>query len=87
MFKKLKVQCESATLSPGIRVLCPTRWTVRANALQSIVNNYLVLLQVWDYSLEYVRDTEMRARIQGVASEMDSLTFWSISCSTHFVSH
>ena len=28
MFQELKVQCESVSSSPGIRVLCPTRWTL-----------------------------------------------------------
>ena len=27
--------------SPGVRVLCPTRWTVRADSMQSIIQNYL----------------------------------------------
>ena len=29
--------------SSSIRVLCPTRWTVQANALASIIENYVVL--------------------------------------------
>ncbi len=29
--------------SPGIRLLCPTRWTVRADALASILDNYETL--------------------------------------------
>ncbi len=33
--------------SPGVRVLCPTRWTVRADALHSIACNYKALLQLW----------------------------------------
>ncbi len=30
--------------SPGVRVLCPTRWTVRADSLASVIENYDVLL-------------------------------------------
>ena len=67
-FKWLKE--EMASDSPGIRVLCPTRWTVQAEALKSIFDNYNVLLELWDESLERVKDTEMKARIQGVAAEM-----------------
>ena len=37
--------------SPGIRVLCPTRWTVRTEAFQSILDNFSVLLELWDESL------------------------------------
>ncbi len=49
--------------SPGIRVLCPRRWTVRAQALQSILANYEVLQLLWEESLDFVKDTEMN-RIQ-----------------------
>ena len=62
--------------SPGIRVLCPTRWTVRAQALHSILANYEVLQILWDESLEIVKDTEMRSRIQGVLSCMKSFDFY-----------
>ena len=68
IFKRLKEEMGSD--SPGIRVLCPTRWTVRAEALKSILDNFNVLLELWAESLERVRDTEMKARIQGVAAQM-----------------
>ena len=38
VFEKLKQ--ELASDSPGLRVLCPTRWTVRADAFKSIMDNY-----------------------------------------------
>ena len=38
MFEKLKDALALDT--PGFRVLCPTRWTVRANSLQSVLDNY-----------------------------------------------
>ena len=66
ILQKLKEQMPND--SPGIRVLCPTRWTVRAQALHSILANYEVLQSLWDESLEIVKDTEMRSRIQGVSS-------------------
>ena len=66
----------------GIRVLCPTRWTVRAEALKSIIDNFSVLLELWDESLEIVRETEMKARIQGVAAQMKKFEFFfGVSCS------
>lgn len=68
IFKRLKE--EMASDAPGIRVLCPTRWTVRAEALKSILDNYNVLLELWVESLERVKDTEMKARVQGVAAQM-----------------
>lgn len=59
IFSKLKK--EIAPAAPGVRVLCPTRWTVRADALHSIVENYEVLNKLWVESLEVVGDTEMKA--------------------------
>ena len=74
IFKRLKE--ELASDSPGIRVLCPTRWTVKAEALKSILDNFNVLLELWDESLEVVRDTDMKARIQGVAAQMKKFDFF-----------
>lgn len=73
-FKRLKE--EMASDSPGIRILCPTRWTVRAQALKSITDNFSVLSEFWDESLEHVKDTEMKARIQGVAAQMKAFDFF-----------
>ena len=41
-----KLKAEMPESSPGIRVLCPTRWTVRAQALQSIITNYEALQEL-----------------------------------------
>jgi len=61
--------------SPGIRLLCPTRWTVRADALASILDNYETLLSTWEECLQLVRDTESKARINGVCSQMKTFDF------------
>ena len=70
IFKQLKEELASDFESPEIRVLCPTRWTVRVDALKCILDNFNVLLELWTESLERVKDTEMKARIQGVAAQM-----------------
>ena len=49
-----RVKSMSDVNSPGIRVLCPTRWTVRAEALASISNHYDSLQKIWEESLEVV---------------------------------
>ena len=85
-----KSLCHDATLQklkeqmpddiPGIRVLCPIRWTVRAQALQSILANYEMLQMLWEESLDFVKDTEMKSQIHGVSSCMRSFKFfWSIT--------
>ena len=74
IFQRLKD--ELAPLDPGIRVLCPTRWTVKAEALKSIVDNIEVLQHLWEESLEYVKESEMRARILGVSDRMMKFDFF-----------
>ena len=49
--------------SPGIRSLCSTRWTVRAESLASILSNYTVLQELWVQSAEIARESEVVARI------------------------
>ena len=57
--------------SPGIWVLCPTRWKVRADSFASIT----VLQSTWEEALEATKDTETKTRIQGVASQMCTFKF------------
>ena len=73
LFQKLKSDLAPDTL--GFRVLCPTRWTVRAASLQSVLDNYQVLLEVWDDALVSKIDGEMRARIIGVDTQMHRFDF------------
>ena len=86
IFKRLKEEMESDT--PGIRVLCPTRWTVKAESLNSILENFTVLLGLWDESVEVVQDTEMKARIQGVSAQMKKFDFFfSVSLGLLILKH
>ena len=73
IFQKLKDSISHDT--PGFRVLCPTRWTVKASSLQSIIDHYQVLLGVWEESLESSLDSEMRSRIVGVETQMLKFDF------------
>ena len=73
-FHKLKAELQPGT--PGVRVLCPTRWTVRADALRSVLDNYAVLQELWQLSYDESKDTEIRARIQGVAAQMDTFKYY-----------
>ena len=61
--------------SPGVRVLCPTRWTVCADSLKSILDNYKALQATWTTALEVVKDTELKCRIIGVMSQMKTFNF------------
>lgn len=70
IFKHIKDEI-SGDAVPGIRLLCPTRWTVRAEALSSISENYRALVLCWDAAREATKDSEARARIVGVAAQME----------------
>ena len=72
-FKTIREQLSSP--SPGVRILCPTRWTVRAEALLSIISNYEALQLLWEESLDFVKEAEMRSRIIGVSASMKSFDF------------
>ena len=66
-FEKLKA--DLAPNSPGFRVLCPIRWTVRAASLKSVLNNYMVLQELWDLSKDDAFDPSVKARIIGVETQ------------------
>ena len=74
IFQKIKDKVASG--SPGVRILCPTRWTVWAEALTSIAENYQALQLTWNAAKEATKDTEMRAQIGGVAAQMEKFDFF-----------
>ena len=59
----------------SIQKLCPTRWTVRGEALEAIVENHNELMEIWEWSLEHVQLTEMRGRILGAQFKMNTFDF------------
>ena len=74
IFEKVKIDIGLDV--PGIWLLCPTCWTVRASALTSISENYEALVETWSQAKEIVIDSEMRARIGGVAKQMETFDFF-----------
>ena len=76
-FREFKVESDlfSDNKSMSIRLLCPTWWTVRADSLLSILDNYQVLLSTWEKAREVVRDTGSKARIHGVCSQMNTFDY------------
>ena len=59
--------------TPGIRLLCPTHWTVHGDSLSSIISNYAILQDTSEKSKDEVTDTEMKSRIIGVSAQMTSI--------------
>ena len=66
-----KLETLTAGIIPGIRVLCPTRWTGEL----SITRNYSVLHSTREEALLNVIDSETKARIQGVSSQMKTFNY------------
>ena len=62
--------------TPGIATLCPTRWTVKYAALNSITSNYSALLQVFEEAFENEIVGEMKARINCVHYQMLKFEFF-----------
>ena len=62
--------------SPGVRLLCPTRWTIRAAALTSISENYLVLTDTFSLAQSESKESEMHARLGGVLKQMETVDFF-----------
>ena len=62
--------------SPGIRTLCPTKWTVKYGALNSIILNYSVLLEVFEEAFMNETVPEMKARRNGVCLQMMEFDFF-----------
>jgi len=61
--------------APSVCTLCPTRWTVRAQSIASILANCKNIQDLWDEALEGSLNSEMKARIQGVSSQMETFQF------------
>ncbi len=70
IFRELKRTHDqnSGFQSPGMRLLCPTRWTVGANSLKIVIDNYEALMDTWDEALLVVHDSKMKARKLAVLS-------------------
>ena len=71
-FERIKAEPkeEESGIGVGIRTFCPTKWTVRGNAIESILENYQVLNQLWEECLDTRLDPDVKGRIIGVKSQM-----------------
>ena len=74
MLRSIKEQVSSDC--PGVRTLCPTRWTVRADSLASILANYGSIQHLWESSAAVANNTEMRSRILCVKSQMTTFKYF-----------
>ena len=70
IFRRVKENIPGDSGRIGVRTMCPTRWTIKADALGSIITNYPALQSTWDEAENVVHDTKMKARIHGVSAQM-----------------
>ena len=59
----------------GIRVFCPTSWTIHGDTCASVFNNHEELMELWEWSLSVITDSEMKARTIGVKNFIKMFTF------------
>ena len=57
-------------------MLATTRWTVRADAFASILENYEALFYTWTEARQVCSDSKMCVRIGGVAKQMESFEYF-----------
>ena len=72
----LKLKSELAPSSPGIKPLCPTRWTVRAESLRSVIMNYSLIITVLEEIMEEYRGNfEACCQARAILTIMDNFHF------------
>ena len=67
---------ETAPGNCSYRTLCPTSRTLRAVSLQSILDNWDVFQKLMHEILEGRVDPEVRGRVVGVQTQMQSFNFF-----------
>ena len=72
-----EVTINTGELTPRLRMLCPTRWTVRHSSIASILENYSIIQNALD-EISKGRD-DYAAKASGMASKMDNFdTFFGL---------
>ena len=74
--KGLFTENDEQNKTKTIRVFSDTRWTVRCGALVSIIQHYEELKELWKWCLKEYKDTETKARIVGVQTQMNKFNYF-----------
>ena len=62
--------------SSTLKNLCPTWWTVLTASLSAILKKYGTLMKLWGWAHDHVSDSDMKARIIGVQTKMQTFSFF-----------
>ena len=71
-----KIRKDISLEYPGFIVLCPTKWTIKAESMKNILDNWVALQQVCDESLNEILDAEIKGRIIGVKSQTSNFNYF-----------
>ena len=56
--------------------MCPTRWTVHAASLRSVLTNHTALQLLWERMKDSTSDPTIKGRIIGVESQFKTFSFY-----------
>ena len=72
----LKLKADLSPETMGIRPLCPTRWTARAESLRSVILNHSVIHSVLEEIIdEYRENSEATSQARGIMVTMEKFSF------------
>ena len=87
--EQVEFESEPEEKANYITKLSQTRWTVRATWLESVIDNYEALMNVWIHCLDNGKmKSELKGRIIGVKTQMESFElYFSLHLGTQPYSH
>ena len=74
--KGLFTENDEQNKTKAVRVFSDTGWTVRRSTLVSIIQHYEELKESWKWCLKEYKDTETKARIIGVETQMNKFNYF-----------
>ena len=74
--KLSEIRSATQNQEKSIHAFCPTRWTVRAETLHSVIENRDELKVLWEWSIKHLKGTEMKARVIGVNTVISNFSFF-----------
>ena len=67
---ELSTEDSTSDFGRSIKKICATRCTVRGESVCSILNNYCILMELWEQCLEIRLDPDVKGQIIGVTTQM-----------------
>ena len=70
------MESEEDAAAAGLTKFSATRWTVRAICFERVIDNYNVILKLWDEWLKTKLQPDIRGQIIGCSTQMKSFDFY-----------